>query len=139
MLGNNKNKEKTGSTSQSLLNLIGPGTEIKGDLICEGDIRIDGKVDGTVRVGQRLVIGESGMINGNIRAGNAIIAGSVIGNIHCQQTTVLHGKSSVKGDIHTSQIIIESGARFNGRCVMDTNQVQSQSQSIESKEIGVEA
>lgn len=125
MLGNNKNKEKTNSASQSLLNLIGPGTEIKGDLICEGDIRIDGRVDGTVRVGQRLVIGESGVINGNINAGNAIIAGQVIGNIKSDQTTVLHGKSSVKGDIYTSQIIIESGARFNGRCVMDTNQNKS--------------
>jgi len=121
MLGNNKNKEKTNSASQSLLNLIGPGTEIKGDLICEGDIRIDGRVDGTVRVGQRLVIGESGIINGNIKAGNAIVAGNVNGNIQSSQTTVLHGKSSVKGDIYTSQIIIESGARFNGRCVMDTN------------------
>ena len=63
MLGNNKNKEKSSSTSQGLLNLIGPGTEIKGDLICEGDIRIDGRVDGTVRVGQRLVIGEGGVVN----------------------------------------------------------------------------
>ena len=137
MLGNNKNKEKSSSTSQGLLNLIGPGTEIKGDLICEGDIRIDGRVDGTVRVGQRLVIGEGGVVNGNIKAGNAIIAGSVTGNINTAQTTVLHGKSSVKGDIHTSQIIIESGARFNGRCVMDTNQIQSQ--PVDQKEISVEA
>lgn len=137
MLGNNKNKEKSSSTSQGLLNLIGPGTEIKGDLICEGDIRIDGRVDGTVRVGQRLVIGEGGVVNGNIKAGNAIIAGSVTGNINTAQTTVLHGKSSVKGDIHTSQIIIESGARFNGRCVMDTNQIQSQ--PADQKEISVEA
>lgn len=130
MLGNNKNKEKTNSASQSLLNLIGPGTEIKGDLICEGDIRIDGRVDGTVRVGQRLVIGESGVINGNITAGNAIIAGNVVGNIHSAQTTVLHGKSSVKGDIYTSQIIIESGAKFNGRCVMDTNKSSEIAESV---------
>lgn len=130
MLGNNKNKEKTNSASQSLLNLIGPGTEIKGDLICEGDIRIDGRVDGTVRVGQRLVIGESGVINGNITVGNAIVAGNVVGNIHSAQTTVLHGKSSVKGDIYTSQIIIESGARFNGRCVMDTNKTSEIAESV---------
>lgn len=137
MLGNFKNKEKSSSTSQGLLNLIGPGTEIKGDLICEGDIRIDGRVDGSVRVGQRLVIGEGGMVNGNIKAGNAIIAGSVTGNIISTQITILHGKSAVKGDIHTSQIIIESGARFNGRCVMDTTQIQSQ--PADQQEISVEA
>jgi cytoskeletal protein CcmA (bactofilin family) len=127
MLGNNKNKEKSSSSNQGLLNLIGPGTEIKGDLICEGDIRIDGRVDGTIKVGQRLVIGESGIVNGNIQADNAIIAGFVNGNIKSIQSTLLHGKSIVKGDIYTSQIIIESGASFNGRCVMDTNQQTVQS------------
>ena len=130
MLGNNKNKEKSSSNSQGLLNLIGPGTEIKGDLICEGDIRIDGRVDGTVKVGQRLVIGEGGVVNGNIQAGNAIIAGNVMGNIKSAQSTILHGKSNVKGDIYTSQIIIESGASFNGRCVMDTNQPIGQSENV---------
>ena len=127
MLGNNKNKEKSSSSNQGLLHLIGPGTEIKGDLICEGDIRIDGRVDGTIKVGQRLVIGESGIVNGNIQADNAIIAGFVNGNIKSIQSTLLHGKSIVKGDIYTSQIIIESGASFNGRCVMDTNQQTVQS------------
>lgn len=125
MLGNNKNKEKIISNNQGLLNLIGPGTVIKGNLICEGDIRIDGKVEGTVTVGQRLVIGETGMIIGHVNASYATISGSVIGNIQSDQTTILHGKSSVKGDVYTSQIIIESGARFNGKCVMD-NQVSSE-------------
>jgi cytoskeletal protein CcmA (bactofilin family) len=127
MLGNYKNKEKSSSSNQGLLNLIGPGTEIKGDLICEGDIRIDGRVDGTIKVGQRIVIGDSGIVNGNIQADNAIIAGFVNGNIKAIQSTLLHGKSIVKGDIYTSQIIIESGASFNGRCVMDTNQQTEQS------------
>ncbi len=129
MLGNNKNKEKSSSSNQGLLNLIGPGTEIKGDLICEGDIRIDGRVDGTIKVGQRLVIGESGVVNGNIQANEAIIAGFVNGNIKSNQSTLLHGKSNVKGDIHTSQIIIESGATFNGRCVMNTNDQSVQNNS----------
>ena len=129
MLGNNRNKEKFSSSNQGLLNLIGPGTEIKGDLICEGDIRIDGRVDGTIKVGQRLVIGESGTVNGNIQADNVIIAGVVNGNIKSAQSTILHGKSNVKGDIYTSQIIIESGATFNGRCVMDTNYQSVQTDS----------
>jgi cytoskeletal protein CcmA (bactofilin family) len=125
MLGNNKNKEKIVSNNQGLLNLIGPGTVIKGNLICDGDIRIDGKVEGTVTVGQRLVVGETGMIIGHVNASYVTISGSVIGNIQSDQTTILHGKSSVKGDVYTSQIIIESGARFNGKCVMD-NQVSSE-------------
>lgn len=129
MLGNNRNKEKFSSSNQGLLNLIGPGTEIKGDLICEGDIRMDGRVDGTINVGQRLVIGDSGTVNGNIQADNVIIAGVVNGNIKSAQSTILHGKSNVKGDIYTSQIIIESGATFNGRCVMDTNYQSVQTDS----------
>lgn len=120
MLGSQKSKDKNSNLPQGLVNLIGVGTEIKGDVSCDGDIRIDGRVDGNIRAGQRLVIGSGGTVVGNIDATHVVIAGSVTGNIRAQQSSLLQGSSSIKGDISTAQIIIESGAFFNGRCVMET-------------------
>ena len=119
MLGSSKNKEKSTQIGQTLLNLIGPGTVIKGNVQCNGDIRIDGIVDGNVEVGQKLVVGESGKITGNISCSEISIAGEVKGNIQCEKTTILQGRSSVLGDISTKQIIIEKGGVFNGKCEME--------------------
>ena len=56
----NTKKEKSGSAQQGIMNFIGTGTEVKGDLASNGDIRVDGSIEGTVRVQQRLVVGDSG-------------------------------------------------------------------------------
>lgn len=119
MLGNGKSK--SGNTPQKLLNLIGTGTTIKGDIQCSGDIRIDGVVKGNIEVSQKLVVGSSGKVTGDITGSQISISGSVIGNVHADETTVLHGQSSVTGDIHTKQIIIEQGGVFNGHCKMGDN------------------
>ena len=103
---------------QALLNLIGSGTIITGNIQCNGDIRVDGTVKGNMEVGQKLVIGETGSVHGDILAANVSISGTVKGNIITDETTLLHGTSSVTGDIQTRQIIIEQGGTFNGYCKM---------------------
>jgi cytoskeletal protein CcmA (bactofilin family) len=103
---------------QALLNLIGSGTIITGNIQCNGDIRVDGTVKGNMEVGQKLVIGETGSVLGDILAANVSISGTVKGNIITDETTLLHGTSSVTGDIQTRQIIIEQGGTFNGYCKM---------------------
>ncbi len=118
MLGSGKSKSKGSLAPQALLNLIGSGTVITGNIQCNGDIRIDGTVKGNIEVGQKLVIGETGSVQGDITAANISISGTVKGNIKTDETTVLHGTSNVSGDIKTRQIIIEQGGVFNGYCSM---------------------
>jgi cytoskeletal protein CcmA (bactofilin family) len=119
MLGSSKNKEKNNSLpGQAVINLIGAGTQVQGNIQCNGDIRIDGEVLGDVKVGQKLVVGATGSIKGKIEAAEVAISGTVHGNIHTENTTILMNKSSVTGDILTSQIVIEQGALFNGKCEM---------------------
>jgi len=118
MLGSGKSKSKSSMAPQALLNLIGSGTVITGNIQCNGDIRIDGTVKGNMEVGQKLVIGETGSVLGDISAVNVSISGTVQGNITADETTVLHGTSTVIGDIQTRQIIIEQGGVFNGTCAM---------------------
>ncbi len=119
MLGSSKNKEKNNALpGQAVINLIGVGTQIQGDIQCNGDIRIDGEVVGNVTVGQKLVVGATGSIKGNVIASEVSVSGSIQGNIQAENATVLMGKCLVNGDISTSQIVIEQGGSFNGKCEM---------------------
>ena len=117
MIGNSK--QKSTSSSQGLLNLVGAGTVITGDIKCSGDIRIDGTVEGNVEVSQKVVVGITGIVVGNIKSEDTSISGKVEGNIKSDKSTVLHGSGTINGDISTKQIIIEQGGNFNGVCKMD--------------------
>lgn len=103
----------------TLLNIIGTETKLSGDLESSGDIRVDGTIEGHVTVKQRFVLGEAGVIKGDIDANDAIIAGHLHGNIRVDHTLVLKPTARIDGDIVTDKIIIESGAAFNGRCSMN--------------------
>ena len=117
-----KNKSRSGkeaNNSGNPLNIIGTETRLTGDLESTGDIRVDGSIDGHVTVKQRLVLGEGGIIKGDIEAKNATIAGLLKGNIRVENTLVLKPSARIDGDISTDKIVIESGAQFNGRCNMN--------------------
>lgn len=116
MIGNSK--QKSSANTQGLLNLVGAGTVIKGDIKCSGDIRIDGTVKGNIEVSQKVVIGNTGVVVGNIISADTSVSGKVDGNIQSDKTTVLHATGTINGDISTKQIIIEQGGKFNGVCKM---------------------
>jgi cytoskeletal protein CcmA (bactofilin family) len=114
----NKGKEKADQITPNLLNIIGSGTSVQGDLISEGDIRVDGNITGNVHAKSRLVVGEASVVEGNVQARHAVISGTVTGNINIAETLLLKPTAFIEGDITTDKIIIESGARFNGKCTM---------------------
>jgi cytoskeletal protein CcmA (bactofilin family) len=119
-----KQGKKEPASVNNLLNIIGPGTKLKGDLVSEGDFRVDGVIEGHVTVKQRLVLGDGGSITGDIDARDATIAGYIKGNITVAETLVLKSNSKIDGDIATGKIIIESGSSFNGRCSMNAHITQ---------------
>ena len=100
------------------LNNISNGTTIKGDVVANGDFRLDGQLEGDVTINGRLVIGESGSITGNVVCQNAIIMGLVNGNISVKELLSLNATARVKGDILINQLSIEPGATFSGTCRM---------------------
>lgn len=100
------------------LNNISNGTTIKGDVVANGDFRLDGQLEGDVTINGRLVIGESGSITGNVVCQNAIIMGLMNGNISVKELLSLNATARVKGDILINQLSIEPGATFSGSCRM---------------------
>ncbi|MBL41116.1 MAG: hypothetical protein CMM49_00485 [Rhodospirillaceae bacterium] len=105
----NLNGQKAGPPSIISINL-----HVKGDLKSEGEIQIDGSVDGNVTA-LSITIGENGSINGEIIAGKILIRGKVKGEIHSQEVQ-LSKSAHVIGDIHHDILGIESGAYVEGLC-----------------------
>jgi cytoskeletal protein CcmA (bactofilin family) len=106
-------------TEQKQINIIGAGTTIKGDIICPGDIRIDGSLTGNIQVQGKIVIGASGNIKGEIACKSSEIEGKVEGKIVVAELLVLKNTASVTGDIFIRKLAIEPGAYFTGNCKMN--------------------
>lgn len=99
--------------------IIGKGAECEGDFSAAGSVRIDGTVNGNVTVGETLIVGATGSIDGDVNASAVIIGGEVIGNIAAPERTELTTTAKVIGDITTGSIIIDEKAIFQGRCDMN--------------------
>ncbi len=104
---------------QNQINIIGAGTNIKGDIDCNGDMRIDGQVVGNIQITGKIVIGKTGNINGQITCKNSEIEGKVDGKIFVSELLVLKSTAAILGDITTTKLAIEPGATFTGNCKMD--------------------
>lgn len=131
----NSTMKSNASGAPDRLNRIVEGTQIVGEFKADSNIRIDGFVKGTVHTDGKLVIGPTGVIEGDITCDNADIEGSVIGNIQVKGILSLKQTAKIEGDISTQKLAIEPGAVFTGKCQMGKGavKIQNNSQSTTSK------
>jgi cytoskeletal protein CcmA (bactofilin family) len=101
--------KKTGVPS-----IISPDLRVNGDLVCSGDIQIDGWIEGDIQ-SRNVVVGESATVHGAIQAENVRICGSVNGQVRADNVT-LEKSARVTGDILHKSLSIEQGAFLEGMC-----------------------
>jgi cytoskeletal protein CcmA (bactofilin family) len=107
------------TTESNKINLIGAGTSIKGEInSTNGDIRIDGNLNGNLTTNGKLVVGPTGIIVGDISCKNADVFGKIEGRVSVSELLSLKANSNLKGEIITSKLSIEPGAIFTGTCDM---------------------
>lgn len=99
-------------------NQINAGTVIQGDIMCNGNIRIDGTLKGKIECSGKVVIGSSGLVEGEILCSNIDILGQVKGNVLVAEKTALKASCRLTGDLQTGSLSVEPGAEFNGKCTM---------------------
>lgn len=116
---------KNDSAQNSALNMIGLGTIIKGDLTSDGDLRIDGKIEGNVISKSKIAMGASAEIRGNVNARSADISGKIDGDVVINETLFLRSSAKITGNITTAKLVIESGAEFNGTCIMSNKPLKA--------------
>ena len=107
--------EASTGTSASL---IGAGTNMKGDITSNGDLRIDGSLVGNIHCSAKVVIGANGVVQGDINGQQADIMGKVTGTIKVKDLLQLKGGSLMNGNIQAAKLQIEPTASFNGECHM---------------------
>ena len=117
MFSNNNNMKNTTNNS-SAINMVGVGTVINGDIISKSDIRIDGILKGSVKTKGKLVVGSSGVVDGDVECENADVSGEINAKITVSQLLSLKSTSKLNGDIVTNKLSIEPGASFSGSCSM---------------------
>lgn len=105
----------------ALQNIIGRGTVIEGNVQAEGDLVIEGVVKGDVTTKTKLVAGPSAIIDGNILAQHAEIAGRVQGTVKALGLLVINSSGTILGDVITKDLNVESGSTFNGRLQVGGN------------------
>jgi len=98
----------------SVPSIISPDLRINGDMVCSGDIQIDGWVEGDIQ-SRNVTIGEAATVHGAVQAENVKICGIVNGQIRADNV-VLEKTARVTGDILHKSLSIEQGAFLEGMC-----------------------
>jgi cytoskeletal protein CcmA (bactofilin family) len=99
-----------------VINIIGNGTVIKGDIKASGDFRIDGTLIGSVNSKGKVVVGTTGNVEGEIICQSADFSGNIKANIVVAELLAMKASANVSGEITTGKISIEPGAIFSGYC-----------------------
>jgi len=104
--------------NSSGVNIIAHGTLFVGNINTSGDCRIDGNVKGNIHSKAKIIIGESGIVEGDIICNSIDIEGTVKANIHVSEQLSLRSTATLTGNIVVNKITIEVGANFEGSCRM---------------------
>jgi len=110
---------KSGRTGgDTTLSIVSAGTNIIGDIECDGMLKVEGRITGTVRRARQLMLSREGAISGDVTANEVVIGGVVDGNITAAERVELQTTAVVNGEITTKSIIVMEGARINGAVKM---------------------
>lgn len=105
-------------TTETLNGFVDAGCAIRGELEFKESFRLDGRVEGKVLSSSELLIGEQGVVDGEISVARCLVGGEVRGTIRASQQVVLHTTARVWADIHTKALVMEDGAFLEGKVVM---------------------
>lgn len=97
---------------------VDAGSEIEGRYSFRGTAMLNGHFTGEISTTDTLIVGEKGVVKATIRAGTVIVSGEVGGEIVATHRLELRATARVSGEIETPALVVDEGARFEGRCRM---------------------
>jgi cytoskeletal protein CcmA (bactofilin family) len=98
--------------------VIGPKTVLKGDITGDEDVLVQGTVEGTIRIGRDLRVGNGGTVRATVNAQSIVVAGEIVGDCQAAQRVELEASGRLTGNIRAPRVIIVEGASFKGNSDM---------------------
>ena len=99
----------------SVPSIISQGTHVVGDINTNGEVQIDGKVEGNVRC-RSLIVADTGEVSGKITCESLTVHGTITGTVHGKSVT-LSSSARMVGDVNHETLTIDQGAHFKGQCI----------------------
>jgi cytoskeletal protein CcmA (bactofilin family) len=100
------------------ITIISHGVKLEGKLSSGGSIRVDGTIQGDIISQANVTVGEQGDVSGQINATSVTVGGKVVGSVNAKEKIIMESKANLKGDIFTKILVVEAGARFDGKSNM---------------------
>lgn len=117
-------KENSIEPTNLNINRISEGTTIVGSISAKGDLRIDGRVEGTINATGKVVVGSTGYVKGDLNASTLDMMGHIDGNIVVSDAVMMKSSAAVDGNVFAGKLLVESGARLNGNCLVGKKEGQ---------------
>lgn len=135
MFGSSKEEDvrRSAIPSSGVVNSLVKGTAVGGKIKCDSDIRIDGVIKGDLVCTAKLIIGPTGVIEGNVTCQSAVIEGRYKGKIKVAELLSLRETAVVEGEVTAQKIQMQAGAVFNVFCHMETGLATPASKQPEKK------
>ena len=105
-------------SGNGLTAFIDEGSEIEGRYTFSGTVMLNGRFKGEISTTDTLIIGDKGVMNGDVRAGQVLIRGEVVGNVSAAERVELKRTARVFGDVEAPVVVVEEGVLFEGHCRM---------------------
>jgi cytoskeletal protein CcmA (bactofilin family) len=135
-----KTEGKTaGNGAEGALSIIATGMKVTGDIDSTGVVKVEGRVEGSIRSARQVLVGRQGVVQGDIETREAIIGGTVDGSITGGERVEIQATAVVNGDVITRTIVIAEGGKINGSVKMEEPRSPSRASASMPSDIAVTA
>src|SRR4051794_33935503 len=109
------------SAAAEKMSVFGPTLRFKGELKAQEDLKIEGRIEGTIQHQQRIVVGAKGEVVATVSASAIDVEGKVQGDMHAKKSIKVNSSAVVRGNLRAPSVSITEGANFNGGVTMESN------------------
>ena len=107
------------NASVERMSVFGPTLRFKGELKAQEDLKVEGKIEGTIHHQQRVIVGSKGEVVATVTAASIDVEGRVQGDMHAKKSVKVSSTAVVRGNIRAPSVSITEGANFNGSVTME--------------------
>lgn len=129
------NRKRKPIGRSGLTAFIDEDSEIEGRYSFKGTVMLNGRFKGDISSSDTLIIGEKGSVTGDIRAGQVLISGEVVGNVFCTERVELKRTARVFADVEAPLVVVEEGVLFEGHCRM--TKANPNAEALPTRELSV--